>query len=272
MSLTLGLPLTYPMPLPPPYNTATDADHPPPYSTFFPPVQPQQPMTYANFPSHSLSSYNSHSSYYGNTHALDRDALPHPNREYELSVRQQPKQARMCGIGGKGLHPLRGLLLFTVLTVCASTTADRRPIDPPPIIQLRVVDPSHRRRNLQAPLPPHALHPYPSQSSQSTQLQQHSSPPAQNSNIPPHQRRKAIQIASPSSHATTSSTAYGPGGRGGLRSDDERDEDDEEEEGDGGDDHADGRRSTGRRGGRRSSRGRGPEGAMLDEDTDMSGR
>ncbi|KAF9807905.1 hypothetical protein IEO21_08022 [Rhodonia placenta] len=45
-------------------------------------------------------------------------------REYELTVRQEPKQARMCGVGGK---------------------ADRRPIDPPPIVQLRVIDPSHRR-------------------------------------------------------------------------------------------------------------------------------
>ncbi|KAL4257734.1 hypothetical protein AB1N83_010497 [Pleurotus pulmonarius] len=166
--------------------------------------------------------------------------------EYELTVRQEPKQARMCGIGGK---------------------ADRRPIDPPPIVQLRVIDPSHRRRNLQAPPPPHGLHSYPSQSSQSTQLQQHSSP-AQNSNIPPHQRRKAIHIASPS-HASTSSAVYGPGGRGGLRSDDEHEEeDDEEEEGDG-DVHPDARRSTSKRGGARSSRGRGAE---VDDDTDMSGR
>ncbi|KAF9529926.1 velvet factor-domain-containing protein [Crepidotus variabilis] len=42
-------------------------------------------------------------------------------RVYELVVRQEPKQARMCGVGGK---------------------ADRRPIDPPPIVQLRVVDPA----------------------------------------------------------------------------------------------------------------------------------
>ncbi|KAG9308102.1 velvet factor-domain-containing protein [Chiua virens] len=47
----------------------------------------------------------------------DRDRL-----EYELTVRQEPKQARMCGVG-----------------------ADRRPIDPPPIIQLRVVDPHTRQ-------------------------------------------------------------------------------------------------------------------------------
>ncbi|KAI8581857.1 hypothetical protein K450DRAFT_229573 [Umbelopsis ramanniana AG] len=48
----------------------------------------------------------------------------HENRhemEYQLSVRQQPKQSRMCGIGEK---------------------ADRRPVDPPPIVQLKVVDPS----------------------------------------------------------------------------------------------------------------------------------
>ncbi|KAF5347320.1 hypothetical protein D9756_009916 [Leucocoprinus leucothites] len=45
---------------------------------------------------------------------------PHHARIYELIVRQEPKQARMCGVGGK---------------------ADRRPIDPPPIVQLRVIDP-----------------------------------------------------------------------------------------------------------------------------------
>ncbi|CAG8434787.1 11745_t:CDS:2 [Ambispora gerdemannii] len=39
--------------------------------------------------------------------------------DYELILRQQPKQSRMCGIGEK---------------------ADRRPIDPPPIIQLKVYD------------------------------------------------------------------------------------------------------------------------------------
>lgn len=51
------------------------------------------------------------------------------HREYELTVRQEPKQARMCGVGGK---------------------ADRRPIDPPPIVQLRVIDPAQRNRNIVA--------------------------------------------------------------------------------------------------------------------------
>ena len=36
---------------------------------------------------------------------------------YELEMRQQPKHSRMCGVGSK---------------------ADRRPIDPPPIVQLKV--------------------------------------------------------------------------------------------------------------------------------------
>ncbi|KAF7343897.1 Velvet domain-containing protein [Mycena venus] len=50
-------------------------------------------------------------------YTVDRNRL-----QYELTVRQEPKQARMCGIGGK---------------------ADRRPIDPPVIVQLRVIDPAN---------------------------------------------------------------------------------------------------------------------------------
>lgn len=53
-------------------------------------------------------------------HAHSLISYSHTRREYELTVRQEPKQARMCGVGGK---------------------ADRRPIDPPPIVQLRVIDP-----------------------------------------------------------------------------------------------------------------------------------
>lgn len=48
--------------------------------------------------------------------------------DYQLTLRQQPKQSRMCGVGEK---------------------ADRRPIDPPPIVQLKVFDSSlpHAERN-----------------------------------------------------------------------------------------------------------------------------
>lgn len=37
---------------------------------------------------------------------VDDDADEMPRRQYELTVRQEPKQARMCGIGGKGLSIL----------------------------------------------------------------------------------------------------------------------------------------------------------------------
>ncbi|KDN39948.1 hypothetical protein K437DRAFT_250382, partial [Tilletiaria anomala UBC 951] len=42
--------------------------------------------------------------------------------EYQLTIREQPKHSRMCGIGEK---------------------ADRRPIDPAPIVQLRVITHEH---------------------------------------------------------------------------------------------------------------------------------
>ncbi|KAH9957503.1 hypothetical protein BC827DRAFT_1225124, partial [Russula dissimulans] len=34
------------------------------------------------------------------------------SREYELSVRQQPKQARMCGVGGTALRPSFSFFCF----------------------------------------------------------------------------------------------------------------------------------------------------------------
>ncbi|KAJ3914542.1 hypothetical protein F5877DRAFT_92676 [Lentinula edodes] len=58
--------------------------------------------------------------------------------EYELTVRQEPKQARMCGVGGKG-------------SLRCSLVSDRRPIDPPPIVQLRVVDPLQRSNSSSNP-------------------------------------------------------------------------------------------------------------------------
>lgn len=63
-------------------------------------------------------------------------------REYELTVRQEPKQARMCGVGGKGERDVRSRSSHKL------SIADRRPIDPPPIVQLRVIDPAQRGRNI----------------------------------------------------------------------------------------------------------------------------
>jgi Velvet factor len=59
-----------------------------------------------------------------------------PRREYELTVRQEPKQARMCGVGGEPRSSLSRPSVSPPVQL-----ADRRPIDPPPIIQFRVIDP-----------------------------------------------------------------------------------------------------------------------------------
>ncbi|KAJ7653738.1 velvet factor-domain-containing protein [Mycena polygramma] len=75
-------------------------------------------------------------------------------RQYELTVRQEPKQARMCGIGGK---------------------ADRRPIDPPVIVQLRVIDPA-------APPPPA---PASDSTTSSTSASASNSNSSSNANAPP---------------------------------------------------------------------------------------
>ncbi|EIW76977.1 hypothetical protein CONPUDRAFT_168681, partial [Coniophora puteana RWD-64-598 SS2] len=56
------------------------------------------------------------------TYERDRAYAQRTRLDYELTVRQEPKQARMCGVG-----------------------SDRRPIDPPPIVQLRVIDPQTRQ-------------------------------------------------------------------------------------------------------------------------------
>ncbi|KAI0031780.1 hypothetical protein K488DRAFT_51303, partial [Vararia minispora EC-137] len=69
------------------------------------------------------------------------------SREYELSVRQQPKQARMCGVGG----------VYTFPSLCSRAEhilADRRPIDPPPIVQLRVIEKGRRELPSPSPSPP----------------------------------------------------------------------------------------------------------------------
>ncbi len=97
-------------------------------------------------------------------------------RIYELIVRQEPKQARMCGVGGKGAllvslpsllpypifpplatPPLVDVCVFTVLTsALRPCTADRRPIDPPPIVQLRVIDPATAPPSACSQRPPRA--------------------------------------------------------------------------------------------------------------------
>ena len=65
--------------------------------------------------------------------------MPDDHKEYELTVRQEPKQARICGVGGMPFSSSPPLPLSSM------PPADRRPIVPPPIIQLRVIDPHSRQ-------------------------------------------------------------------------------------------------------------------------------
>lgn len=51
-----------------------------------------------------------------------------------MILRQQPVQARMCGVGDK--CELRA----SCLRGTTDTSADRRPIDPTPIVQLKVIE------------------------------------------------------------------------------------------------------------------------------------
>ncbi|KAF9408980.1 hypothetical protein BGZ94_002123 [Podila epigama] len=60
-----------------------------------------------------------------------QSALSHPGSKYILTVRQQPKRAKVCGIKER----------------------DRRPIDPPPIVQIKLADAASDRHSdyLQSP-------------------------------------------------------------------------------------------------------------------------
>lgn len=62
----------------------------------------------------------------------------------------------MCGVGGTFLSPF----FLTAYSPTTYPTADRRPIDPPPIVQLRVIDKA--RKNLPSPSPSPPPHPQPS--------------------------------------------------------------------------------------------------------------
>ena len=68
------------------------------------------------------------------------------NLWYVLTVLQQPERARACGSGMKGeiLTPNLELnALYSSLTCnssCRSANSDRRPVDPPPVVELRIYE------------------------------------------------------------------------------------------------------------------------------------
>lgn len=59
---------------------------------------------------------------------------------YQMTVLQQPERARACGSGSKGLL-LAGSVVYLnkKLTVFAANS-DRRPVDPPPVVELRIIE------------------------------------------------------------------------------------------------------------------------------------
>ncbi|UZJ53510.1 hypothetical protein CBS101457_002830 [Exobasidium rhododendri] len=91
------------------------------------------------------------------------------NIEYKLTIREQPKHSRMCGVGEK---------------------ADRRPIDPAPIIQLRVITHDH------GPPPPSL----PTTDNKSVEVEQdHVRPVTQESPTLPISRKESVVSTASSS-------------------------------------------------------------------------
>lgn len=86
------------------------------YSRFSPPVASNSPSS-ASLDSNT-SPREPPSSISENFKRLPSFSAPSPNLRYELSMRQQPAAARACGFGER----------------------DRRVVDPPPILELKVID------------------------------------------------------------------------------------------------------------------------------------
>ena len=62
--------------------------------------------------------------------------------DYELSIRQGPVRARVAGVKEKGIFLAPYFLSRRVVTLRLRVVADRKPVDPPPIIQLKIKDDS----------------------------------------------------------------------------------------------------------------------------------
>ena len=64
-----------------------------------------------------------------------------PSEAYELNIRQEPERARVAGIKEKGKVWRSESFGITCLQGFKLNT-DRKPVDPPPIIQLHIRNPS----------------------------------------------------------------------------------------------------------------------------------
>ena len=76
-------------------------------------------------------------------HTVSRITREGKNITYKLSVMQQPERARACGAGAK--CALTSIYFQLVdrkgkLTGLLTASADRRPVDPPPVVELRIFE------------------------------------------------------------------------------------------------------------------------------------
>ena len=59
---------------------------------------------------------------------------------YELKVIQQPERARACGSGAKCMTGMANPVFRDFYTNLSIASADRRPVDPPPVVELKVYE------------------------------------------------------------------------------------------------------------------------------------
>lgn len=74
-----------------------------------------------------------------NVQTLERKTKDGRTLFYQLKVLQEPECARACGAGSKGRTHLKMLRCFSVLTP-GLANSDRRPVDPPPVVEIRVYE------------------------------------------------------------------------------------------------------------------------------------
>ncbi|KAL5361803.1 velvet factor-domain-containing protein [Aspergillus floccosus] len=73
-------------------------------------------------------------------HSVSRVTREGKKITYKLSVMQQPERARACGAGAKCMYSLPSPNPELRLTPVLAASADRRPVDPPPVVELRIFE------------------------------------------------------------------------------------------------------------------------------------
>lgn len=63
-----------------------------------------------------------------------------PSDDYVLTIRQAPERAKVAGTKEKGMTMMMMTVGELASTHADATNIDRKPVDPPPIIQLQIRD------------------------------------------------------------------------------------------------------------------------------------